>query len=80
MGLLQTIRESYARAKRVAHLARAELETAARYQNMRRAEAAELPDELLLECVAFRLEREGVTEKPADAEYVRSHLEDYFDP
>ena len=76
---MRNIKESYARAKQVARLAKAELETAARYQNMRRDEAAELPDDLLLECVAFRLEREGVAEKPTDAGFVRAHLAEYFD-
>lgn len=59
MGLIKNIRNSYARAKAVARAARAEMETAIHYQNMTCAEAETLPGDTLLECVDFRLERQG---------------------
>lgn len=55
MGLIKTIKKSFARAKAVGMQAKAELEEAARYRSMTRAEAELLPDEALWDCVSFRL-------------------------
>ena len=55
MGLIKTIKESFARAKAVGMQAKAELEEAARYRAMTRAEAEQLSDEELWNCVSFWL-------------------------
>ena len=55
MGLIKTIKASFARAKAVGMQAKAELEEAARYRAMTRAEAEQLSDEALWDCVSFRL-------------------------
>lgn len=55
MGLIKTIKKSFARAKAVGMQAKAELEEAARYRSMTRAEAELLPDKALWDCVSFRL-------------------------
>ena len=58
MGLVKTIKKSFARAKAVGKLAKAELETAARYRSMTKGEAETLSDEALWDCVSFRLSQQ----------------------
>lgn len=55
MGLIKTIRASFARAKAVGQLAKEQLETAARYRAMTKEEAGGLSDEALWDCVSFLL-------------------------
>ena len=77
MGLIKTIKESFARARALGMQAKAELEEAARCRAMTRAEAAELSDEALWACVCFRLA--ALDEVPAEGPRRVAYTVDAFD-
>ena len=77
MGLIKTIKESFARARALGMQANAELEEAARCRAMTRAEAAELSDEALWACVCFRLA--ALDEVPAEGPRRVAYTVDAFD-
>ena len=77
MGLIKTIKESFARARALGMQAKAELEEAARCRAMTRAVGAERSDEALWACVCFRLA--ALDEVPAEGPRRVAYTVDAFD-